>query len=324
MRARGDVVEAIVRGVGEATPTVHELLLAPAGGAAAWSPGSHLDVVVQADGRTATRSYSLVGTPDRETYRIAVKLAPEGRGGSRYMWSLVPGSRITVSAPKNLFELSYGAPGYLLVAGGIGITPIVSMALALSRRDVPVRLLYAAREEAELAFRAELLKALGERLATCIDARGQRIDAAAEIGALPPGGEAYVCGPIGLLDAVRAAWSASGRAPTALRYETFGNTGHFAPEPFWVKLPRHGVELTVPAEATLLDTLHAAGVDVLHDCRRGECGLCALDVLEVEGAIDHRDVFLSERERADSQRILSCVSRVVRGGLVLDSAFRDD
>lgn len=324
MRAKGDFVEAIVREIRDVTPTVREFLLAPAGGAAPWSPGSHLDVVVQAEGRAATRSYSLVGRPDQQTYRIGVKLAPEGRGGSRYMWSLHPGARITLSMPKNLFELSYRASAYLLVAGGIGITPIVSMALALAGRAVPVQLVYAAREEAELAFHDELAAALGDRLATRIDARGERVDPAGCIAALPPGAEVYVCGPIGLLDALRSAWTASGRPLTALRYETFGNTGHFAPEPFWVKLPRHGIEVTVPSDATLLDTLLAAGVDVLYDCRRGECGLCALDVTAAEGIIDHRDVFLSERERAEGQRILSCVSRAVRGGLVLDSAFRDD
>ncbi len=123
---------------------------------------------------------------------------------------------------------------------------------------------------------------------------------------------------------MRRAWANAGRDPTRLRYETFANTGRHAPEPFWVRLPGEGITLDVPADATLLDAMLGAGVDVLYDCRRGECGLCALDVLDVEGEIDHRDVFLSEHEKRDSKRICACVSRVVRGGVVLDSSYRRD
>lgn len=312
---------ATVRDVRPVTPTVREFELAPEGGMESWTPGSHIDVALTADSRATTRSYSLVGDCRPDTCRIAVKLAPEGRGGSRYMWSLVPGSRISISSPKNLFELRYGAPGYLLIAGGIGITPIVGMALSLARRKANVRLVYGVRSDDELAFGDLLREALGDGLVSRIDAP---IDVAAEIKSLPAGGEVYVCGPIPLLDAVRSAWTAAGREPTALRYETFGNTGRYAPEAFSVTLPRHNLQLTVPADGSLLDTLLAAGVDVLYDCRRGECGLCALDVLGVDGAIDHRDVFLGERERQENRKICACVSRAVRGGITVDSAYRAD
>ena len=123
---------------------------------------------------------------------------------------------------------------------------------------------------------------------------------------------------------MRAAWAAAGRPAANLRFETFGNTGAHASEAFWVKLPRHGLELTVPADRTLLDVLEAAGIETLHDCKRGECGLCAVDVLSVDGRIDHRDVFFSAHEKAAGQRLCACVSRVTGGGLVLDSAYRPD
>lgn len=322
MRDSGQWGSATVRSTELVTPTVRQFEIAPAAGVQAWSPGSHIDVSLNVDERPATRSYSLVGEPDPNVYRIAVKFSPEGRGGSRTMWSLRPGARIDVSAPKNLFELAHGLPEYLLVAGGIGITPIVSMALSLARRGANVRLVYGARSDDELAYRQTLANALGERLVTRVDARGERVDAAAEVARLHSKAEAYVCGPIGLLDAMRRAWADAGRDPTRLRYETFANTGRHAPEAFWVRLPGEGITVHVPADATLLDAVLAAGVDVLYDCRRGECGLCALDVLEVQGEIDHRDVFLSERERHDGKRICACVSRVVRGGVVLDSTYR--
>ena len=112
-----------------------------------------------------------------------------------------------------------------------------------------------------------------------------------------------------------------------LRFETFGASAIPA-QPFWVELPRHGLRLLVPAERTLLQVLADAGVETLSDCERGECGLCAMTVLGVQGQIDHRDVFLSPTERAAGQRICACVSRVrAQAGeavLVLDSDFRPD
>ncbi len=306
------------------TPTVRQFEIAPAAGVQPWSPGSHIDVSLNVDERPATRSYSLVGELDPDVYRIAVKLSSDGRGGSRTMWSLRPGARLDISAPKNLFELAHGLPGYLLVAGGIGITPIVSMALSLARRGANVRLVYGARTDDELAYRDALSNALGDRLVTRVDVCGERVDAAAEIARLHPHAEAYVCGPLGLLDAMRRAWADAGRDPTRLRYETFANTGRHAPEPFWVRLRGEEITVDVPADSTLLDALLAAGIDVLHDCRRGECGLCALDVLDVQGEIDHRDVFLSDLEKRGGKRICACVSRVVRGGVVLDSSYRRD
>jgi len=322
MRDSGQWGPATVRSTELVTPTVREFEIAPAAGVRPWSPGSHIDVSLNVDERPATRSYSLVGDADPDVYRIAVKLSPDGRGGSRTMWSLRPGARLDICAPKNLFELAHGLPEYLLVAGGIGVTPIVSMALSLARRGANVRLVYGARTDDELAYRDVLSSALGDRLVTRVDARGERVDAAAEIARLHADAEAYFCGPIGMLDAMRHAWARAGRDPTRLRYETFANTGRHAPEPFWVRLPGEGITVDVPADATLLDSMLGAGVDVLYDCRRGECGLCALDVLDVQGEIDHRDVFLSDDEKRAGKRICACVSRVVCGGVVLDSTYR--
>ena len=131
-----------------------------------------------------------------------------------------------------------------------------------------------------------------------------------------------MCGPIGLLEAAQAAWRAGGRPPGRLRYETFGSSGRCPAEDFTVHVPRLGKQVLVPRGATMLDALEAAGVGVLWDCRRGECGLCAVEVLAVEGAIDHRDVFLSARQRGEGRKMCACVSRVAGGSVTIDPAYR--
>lgn len=212
----------------------------------------------------------------------------------------------------------------MLIAGGIGITPIVGMALMLNQRGANVRMRYAARQPSELVYGAELHAALGERLQTFTDAAGQSMDLAAEIDALVPRALMWVCGPMALLEAARAAWAQAGRAAADLRFETFGNTGRFEAQPFWVELPRHRLRLQVPADRSLLDVLDEAGVEILFDCKRGECGLCALDIARVEGTVDHRDVFFSAHEKRSNAQLCACVSRISGGGVVLDSAYRAD
>jgi vanillate O-demethylase ferredoxin subunit len=320
---------ARVRALRDLTPTIREFELVPERGVRAWTPGSHLRVRVPLAQRDETRHYSLVGLPAesaaRGAYRIAVKRLEPGRGGSRHLWSLAEGAELAIGEPANHFELSATAPQYLLVAGGIGVTPLVAMARTLAARGAALRMCYAARSAGELAYRDELAEALGAGLALFSDESAERLDLDAEIAALAPGGQLYVCGPIVLLDAVREAWERSGRAVGDLRFETFGNTGRHAAQPFWVELAdRGGRRLDVPADRSLLDVLEEAGIAALSDCRRGECGLCALQVLRCDGTADHRDVFLSARQKAANERFCTCVSRVSGGGIVLDSAYRPD
>lgn len=319
---------AHIRVLRDLTPTVREFEIRPEGGVRPWTVGSHLNVRVPIDGRDETRSYSLVGEPHAaaaaDVYRIAVKRAQPGRGGSRHMWSLEMGAELAVGEPANHFELPLGAPQYLLLAGGIGITPLVGMALQLAARAADATLLYAARRADELAYADTLVAALGARLHTVVDAAAEGLQLAERIAALHPHALMLVCGPLPLLDAARAAWAAAGRPVANLRFETFGNTGAQASESFWVRLPRHGIELTVPPERSLLDVLEDAGIETLYDCKRGECGLCAVDIVEVHGRVDHRDVFLAAHEKAADRRLCACVSRVSGGGVVLDSAYRPD
>lgn len=318
------------------SPSVREIVLRPDTGVQPWAPGSHLplrlpaQVAGDADERLDLRHYSLVtltGRPEAEGYRIAVKRVDASRGGSRWMHGLREGDTIDIRAPHNHFALPPGAPPTLLVAGGIGITPLLGMALALLARGADVRMAYAVRNADELVYREPLRAALGERLSTFIGDTGQRLDLDRAIAALPAHAQALVCGPLTLMQAAQAAWARAGRPADALRIETFGSSGHRAAQAFRVRLPRHELTLEVPADRSLLEVLEANGVEVLSECRRGECGLCALDVLAVEaGEIDHRDLFFGAAEHAANRRLTSCVSRGCGAGatLVIDSAWRPD
>lgn len=311
-----------LRSVRDVTPDIRLFEIEPDGRFRKPTPGSHINVAVQIGGRPDVRSYSIVGPCADGVYRIAVKLLPDTRGGSAYMWRLAPGDRLTITEPGNHFELASRRPEYLLLAGGIGITPIYTMALALAEAGAEFRLLYACRRRQDLAFADELRARIGDRLQVFIDEEGGRADLPAEIARLAPGGEMYVCGPIGLLEATKRAWADSGRPVDGLRFETFGNSGRYASEPFLVKIPRLGMEVPVPQNQTMLEALEAAGVEMIYDCRRGECGLCAVNILETDGAIDHRDVFFSETQKAAGAQLCTCVSRVVKGSITIDTADR--
>jgi ferredoxin-NADP reductase len=311
-----------LRSVRDVTPDIRLFEIEPDGKFKAPTPGSHINVTVQIGGRPDVRSYSIVGPCDDCVYRIAVKLLPDSRGGSAYMWKLAPGDRMTITEPGSHFELARRRPEYLLLAGGIGITPIYTMALALDEAGANFRLLYACRSRQDLAFGDELRERLGDRLQVFIDDEGDRVDLAAEIARLAPGGEFYVCGPIGLLEATKRAWQDSGRPVDGLRFETFGNSGRFASQDFTVKIPRLGREIVVPRNQTMLEALEDAGVEMIFDCRRGECGLCAVRILEVEGAVDHRDVFFSDTQKAANTHMCTCVSRAVNGAITIDTADR--
>lgn len=286
-----------------------------------FDPGSHCNFRVRLEGGSAVRSYScLPGAAG--LLRVAVKRHEHSRGGSRYMWGLEPGNSIELTLPENRFELGWRAPHYLLIAGGIGITPIYGMARVVAGRGATVRLAYGARTRSAMAFTHELEALLGDRLELFATDEGRRIDIAAEIAALPPEGELNVCGPIPMLNAVKAEWHAAGRAIGRLRYEVFGDSGAFSEAPFQVEIPGLAAAIDVPPDQTLLDALLAAGVDMIHDCKRGECGLCVVKVIEHEGPIDHRDVFFSETDKQEWRRMCACVSRFAHGRAVIDVGYR--
>jgi len=305
------------------TRSVRQFELEPPGGFIRFAPGAHLRVKLEVDGREEVRSYSLIDTGvDDGRYRIAVKRIDKGLGGSRYLHTLVVGDQIVVSQPHNQFELNAQASSYTLVAGGIGITALLGMARALAHCPRPVRLHYAVRSRDEAAFARPVRDWLGDRFQLHVSGHGTRLDLRRVVAGIEAQGELYVCGPIGMLDDARRAWQEAARPASLLRFESFASGGHYANRPFTAVLPRFGLEIAVPAEQTLLGALERAGVPMLSDCLRGECGLCAVDVLECDSALDHRDVFMSQAQKAGNRKLCACVSRPVGGRIEIDTDYQ--
>jgi ferredoxin-NADP reductase len=319
-------LDARVLATRDLSPTVREIALAPPAGMPRWSVGSHLRArVTLGEGKLGERRYSLVGLPEAGApWRIAVKRVEASRGGSAHMWTLREGDTLAVQAPANHFDLPAPPRPTLLVAGGIGITPMLGMAQALAQRGADVRMAYCVRHAEDLVYADVLREALGERLSLHVSSRGERFDAHAQIADLPADAQLLACGPVRLLHALQAAWAEARRAPQRLRFETFGTSGELPAEAFWVEVPRHQLRFEVAAGESLLDALEARGVACLADCLRGECGLCAVDVIAVHGRIDHRDVYMTPHEQRENKRLCACVSRVAGGGVVVDSAWRPD
>ncbi|RLV48538.1 oxidoreductase [Nocardioides mangrovicus] len=276
-------------------------------------PGTHVDLRLSNGTRTLTRSYSVVRSDDGgRRLTLTVALSPASRGGSRRMHALEPGERLAVTAPLQSFPLGVGAPRYVLLAGGIGLTALLAMAETLRSRGADYRLVVVGRSRATMPYLAELAATHGDRLELHVDDDGTGLDVqalVADVAARPGRTELYQCGPIGLMDAVRRAWRAAGLPAVDLRFETFGNSGSWEAQELVVEVPRLSREVRVPADTTLLDALEEAGVPVLSDCRKGECGLCVVRLLEVSGRVDHRDVFLDDDQKAADDRLCVCVSR---------------
>ena len=308
-------------------PLIRLLRLAADGGSPlpGFSAGAHVRVQVQLpDGSRDWRQYSLVELDPAAdlaapiAYTIAVRREDEGRGGSRFMHSVQVGELLAVEAPKNEFPL-HGGPGRaVLVAGGIGVTPLATMAAGCRAQGQAVRLHYAGRSRDLMALLPELQALLGDDLAVHADAEaGAPLAVDALLAACGPHDQLHVCGPRPLLDAVLAAARARGWPQDRVHFELFS-----APEAqagdraFEAVLAQSGRTVPVGASQSLLDALIEAGCDPLFDCRRGECGVCTATVLE--GEVEHRDYCQSEAERAAGKVMQICVSRARGPRLVLD------
>jgi ferredoxin-NADP reductase/predicted pyridoxine 5'-phosphate oxidase superfamily flavin-nucleotide-binding protein len=317
-------LELVVMGMRQLTPRIraYELRAADGGPLPPWTAGAHLSVPVRLpDGREQTRTYSLMGDPaDRHAYEIAVLREDAGSGGSVAVhrdYGL--GTVLRCGLPRNLFGLHEDGRPSVLIAGGIGITPIRAMALALLASSRSFELHYTAVTPAEMALRQELETRLGGRLRTYFsqDAAPTPLTVGKVLAEAPPDAMVYVCGPATLIAAVREQADAMAIPPDRVRSERFtAETLRERDLPIAVQLARSGSTLTVAREQTILEALIAAGADPLYDCRTGICGTCATKVLD--GVPDHRDSALSEAERTRAGLMCTCVSRALTDHLTLD------
>lgn len=280
-----------------------------------WQPGAHLDLLLR-DGME--RQYSLCGDPaDRTAWRIAVLREPGGRGGSAYVHDRLPvGSILRVRGPRNNFPL-VPAARYRFIAGGVGITPILPMLHAAQAAGAQWSLLYGGRRRAAMAFADDLAARFEERVLLRPQDQHGLLDLADYLGEPQPDTAVYCCGPGPLLDAVSDYCAEHGWPQPAMeRFQPKQQDAAAANTSFELVLSRSGLTLTVPRDASVLETVRAAGVDVLYSCTEGTCGTCETDV--IEGVPEHRDSLLTEDERAAGETMMICVSRCRGERLVLD------
>ena len=283
-----------------------------------FSAGSHIDVRL---GPGLTRQYSLCNDPkDTHRYMIAVALADDLRGGSRAMHErLSVGDSVEIGLPRNHFPLAHGAEHSLLLAAGIGITPILCMAERLSNAGAEFALHYSVRSQANAAFSERLWKSpFADRVQFHVSDEGTRLDIAALLAAQPRDTHLYVCGPTGFMDAVLSAAQAAGWSDAHLHREYFSATAHdtAADTAFNVRIASTGEVIHVAKDETAAAALVKHGIDIPVSCSEGVCGTCLTRV--IDGDVDHHDMFLTAEQRAMNDRFTPCCSRARGALLVLD------
>lgn len=311
--------ELVIDSIRDKTDRTREFTLRAADGGALPAHGTGAHVTIDL-GDLGSRDYSLIDWPqdagNADIWRIAVQREDEGLGGSQRMHGLAVGDRLNVESTKTDFPLHDHTGPALLLAGGIGITPLISMATALSAAGRPFALEYSARNRAAMAYGAELTEAFGERVHAHFDDETP-LDLAALFDGVDPATHLYVCGPKGLIEAARAAANAAGLPDAQIHFELFTTPQAEAGDTaFEVEVASTGQAFTIPPGRTIVEVLEEAGLDLIFDCQRGDCGICQTEVLE--GIPDHRDVVLSDSEKAAGKVMQICVSRAKSAKLVLD------
>ena len=286
----------------------------------AFEAGAHVDVHLP-DG--LVRQYSLCNAPgDAERYEIAVLKDAHSRGGSVGMHALQEGQAITISAPRNHFPLAEGVPHHVLFAGGIGITPILAMAHTLAQQGASFELHYCTRSRATTAFQQRIASsAYADRVFFHHDDGGaaQKLDAQALLGSsTAEGAHLYVCGPNGFMDWILTTGRQAGWSEDRLHREYFAGaaidtSGDGA---FEVQIASTGAVITVPADQAVTTVLAHHGIEVATSCEQGVCGTCLVRVLK--GIPDHRDMYLTDEERALNDQFTPCCSRARSARLVLE------
>ena len=325
-----DLLQLTIVETRDETPSIRRIVLAAPTGSAlpGFEAGAHITLHAPGIGR---RKYSLVNadaTPGATTapvyYTLAIRRDDAGQGGSLWAHGLKVGDRVEAEPPQNDFELAAGTGPVMLLAGGIGVTPLISKAAYMKASGRPFRFVYAARNAAEFAFLPEIRALAGEALTLHADEEaGTFLNIRALIDTLTHDEPVYICGPKPMIKAAVQEARALGWPAGRLRFELFFTAANEAPPApkaddgaFEVEVKSTGAVYRVPQDKTILSVLIEAGLDPLHDCDKGECGVCQTGVLS--GEPDHKDSILGEAERAAGKTMQICVSRAKSPRLVLD------
>lgn len=296
------------------TESIMSITLADPSGALlpAYVPGSHLVVQYGA----GVNAYSLTGSGAAPSeYTVSVLQVEDGAGGSLAMHRLSIGDRVYVSRPRSAFAPTAMATHFLLVAAGIGITPVLSHARSAAESGTATDLIYVHRPGAG-AHVTEAKALLGPALTECSDRVSFQKVLKEKLTNQPLGTHLYVCGPLVFMDTVLDQAKELGWPTARLHSEAFGAAELDEGEPFTVNLARSGIKLEVPAGVSLLEALENAGKSIPNMCRKGICGECTLQVLR--GRPQHRDLYLSDQEKAENTTMTCCVSRSLDEELELD------
>ncbi|MGW0040705.1 PDR/VanB family oxidoreductase [Rhodococcus sp. NPDC003348] len=322
IRVRGDAPTRVlvVAAVGMPADGVRHLRLVDPEGAPlpSFTPGSHVVVTcgVDDDGRPRRNSYSLTGPElEPDAYEISVRLDPAGRGGSRWIHDLAPGDTVEIGRPRSAFAPVLTARHHLLVAGGIGVTPILSHVRAASTwgRSFEVHYVFRPGDGPHLR---ELRELCGDRLRTFHTPAELWTELAPALLDRPLGTHLYACGPAPLIDELTARAADAGWPPARIHHEHFGVGALDAGQPFTLGLRRSGIDVPVPAGVSALEALEQHGVPVPNLCRQGVCGECR--TATVGGAAQHRDLYLTESEKSAGTHFMPCVSRAAGDRIEVD------
>ena len=278
--------------------------------------GAHVEVEV---GPGCIRHYSLLNDPaETHRYVLGVLREPTSRGGSSAIHAgFMPGSTVRIGRPRNNFALVAHAKRSILLAGGIGLTPLYSMAHGLHRTGADFALHYYARNRVRAAFVDALSsEPFSDRVSIHLDDAPDRISVEAALGTPEDGAHLYVCGPAGFIDHVLETARSLGWVDANVHLERFNATVDAAGDVFEVEARRSGVTVQVPSGSSIAQVLLAHGVDVPLSCEQGVCGTCITTILD--GVADHRDMFLSEAEHEAGEEMAICCSRAKTPKLILD------
>ena len=281
-----------------------------------WTAGSHIRILLPTNG---DRAYSLLRLNELTKAQIAigVLLEEDSTGGSNYMHSLKIGDKVTAVPPQNNFELVNKASHHMLIAGGIGITPILSMAADLAKENKKFNLHYAGRSKDALAFVTEVAEICGDQMQLHYDDDESSLNIEHILKKAPINSHVYICGPSGLIEAIKNRALELNWDSSRIHFELFKtDTSSNENTAFEIEIHKTGQVIQVKADQSIIGALEGAGLDLLYDCQRGDCGICQCDV--ISGEPDHRDIILTDEEKASNTIMQICVSRAKSKRLVID------